>query len=210
MSNKRRHTELVGVDEILRVSAQSGTIRDRWGNALTLTAMDTFKYGEVRAMEFNGNTSKVNCGVPDTLVGDISAVAWIYPRGWGEGSTGRGRIIDNGQVLWAIYGFSGGMLFRRDGVEASPTGAITLDMWQQVAIVSKANGDSIVYVDTVPTGAEANKGTPAAGGNIIIGNNTVTDRAFDGLISDVRIIDGLLTAQEISQLWSNEKKNYQQ
>lgn len=55
----------------------------------------------------------------------------------------------------------------------------------------------------------ANGGTPTAGtSNITIGNDGAGSYTFDGQISNVRIIDGILSTQEIAQLWQDEKSLY--
>ena len=194
--------------EDLNLSAQTGSIAERLGATLTNTATTVVKDSEVNAMSFNGTTSKVDCGVPDTLVGDKTFVAWIKPYSWGEGTLGRGKIISNTKLEWSVWGFTEGMLFRRDGQEASATGAITLNKWQFVVAASDAVGDGQLYVNGISTGPVANNGTPAAGSNIFIGNETTGARAFDGLINDLRIYDGLLSAAEVSQLFSNERAKY--
>lgn len=52
-------------------------------------------------------------------------------------------------------------------------------------------------------------GTGSAGNtNLFIGNTNAGDRTFDGLQSNVRIIDGILSTAEISQLYLSEKTNY--
>ncbi len=196
-------------NQILNIDSSLGGLADRWGNAITNTSVDIVRDGDIYAQKYNGSTSKLDAGTPDTFIGDKTFIAWIKPYSFGEGpSNGRGKIIDNTQVEWSLIGDGTAMLFRRDGQEASVTGTINLNKWQFVVAVSKANGDSILYVNTVATGAEANKGTPAAGNSIIIGNNDAQDRTFDGLINAVRIYDGLLSAQEISQIYTSEKERY--
>ena len=67
---------------------------------------------------------------------------------------------------------------------------------------------------TFYTNGELNKAAQEAGAmvagttNLIIGNNNAENSTFDGLINGVRIYDGILTAQEISQVYSSEKERY--
>ena len=57
--------------------------------------------------------------------------------------------------------------------------------------------------------ANQSAGTPAAGTtNICIGNSSVGNNSFDGILSGVRIINGILTVAEIAQLWSSERGKY--
>jgi len=196
------------MSKIFETQFEKGSYISRQGDVGTPTAV-TFKRTEKGLVGlFNGTTSKIDCGTPDTLVGDITCVAWIKPYSWGEGTLGRGKIISNTKLEWSVWGFTKGMLFRRDGQEASATGAITLNKWQFVVAASDAVGDGQLYVNGISTGPVANNGTPAAGSNIFIGNETTGARAFDGLINDLRIYDGLLSAAEVSQLFSNERAKY--
>jgi len=56
--------------------------------------------------------------------------------------------------------------------------------------------------------ANQNSGTPVAGSNIILGNVSGQTQDFDGLISNVRVINGLLSTQEIEQIYSSERRIY--
>jgi hypothetical protein len=140
-------------------------------------------------------------------------VAWFKAYGWGEGALGRGAIIHNRSSNLNVYGNGGKYLFSRTGVEAGRD-VLTpnfLNKWYMVVVTSPSSGAGTqIYTNGEKAWTTSfDAGTPVAGlTNITIGNASDQSRTFDGLISGVRIIDGLLTAAEISQLYTNERQRY--
>lgn len=200
--------------EILNVSAQSGSIIDRWGNTLTNTATTVAKDGEVRAMKFDGATSKVDCGNPDDLTGDITCVAWakMYTKGAANG----GRIFDNGK-FW-IRQTANPLTYYSASSDGGSTNAsgnassndFTYNEWHQIVVTRSSSGVTNIYINGVQSGiANQSSGTPVAGStNLLIGADNAGLYNYDGLISDVRIINGILSTKEISQLFSDERSKY--
>ena len=176
------------------------------------------------ALGFNAISDYVDLGADPTLdnIFDSGATvtAWINPAGWGEG--GFGRILDKADSLgsnrngWAFelygsqqalffqHGFSGGI-----GDFQTPTGSISLDTWQHVAIVfdnSSDLNDPLLYIDGVAqtvTETSTPSGTRLSDSGITLtmGNYFIDfSRTFDGLLDDVRIYDRMLTDTEIAEL----------
>ena len=176
------------------------------------------------ALDFNGVSDYVDLGADPTLdnIFDSGATvtAWINPAGWGEGDFG--RILDkadnlggnqNGwafevygsqQALFFQHGFSGGI-----GNFQTPTGSISLDTWQHVAVVfdnSSDFNDPILYIDGIAqtvTETSTPSGTRLSDSGITLtmGNYFIDfSRTFDGLLDDVRIYDYMLTDTEIADL----------
>jgi hypothetical protein len=186
---------------------------------LVNTATTVAKDGEIRAMLFDGATSKIDCGDPDDLTGDKTFVVWFKIRKHSSG--GLSRLIDNGgpnlgtDNRFSIYTYNivPGRIYARNDTAAamsSSSNAYKLNEWSMLVLVRPASGSGCsFYINGVDDTLDGDAGTPAAGTqNIIIGNCATADRTFNGLISDVRIIDGLLSAAEISQLFSNERSKY--
>jgi len=159
-------------------------------------------------MSFNGTTSKVDCGVPDTLLGDKSFVFWMKPYGLGESDSG--CIFHNGK-LYLCMGSSGRLyLVNNVTFRYSPNNICPLWEWSFIVITRDEVVPSLWYRNGAAAGAgSGTDAAPVAGTtNLIVGNNTGGTLAYDGLINDLRIYDGLLSAAEVSQLFSNERAKY--
>ena len=210
-SGKRFH-DINAHREVLNLSAQTGSIAERLGATLTNTATTVVKDSEVNTMSFNGTTSKVDCGVPDTLVGDKTFVFWMKPYGLGEsdGESDSGCIFHNGK-LYLRMGSSGRLYLVNDVTfRYSPNNICPLWEWSFIVITRDEVVPSIWYRNGAAAGAgSGTDAAPVAGTtNLIVGNNTGGTLAYDGLINDLRIYDGLLSAAEVSQLFSNERAKY--
>ena len=84
--------------------------------------------------------------------------------------------------------------------------------WKQVIITRTSTGLVNFYINGILSGA-ANQvsGTPIAGTtNMFVGAYvpSYADQLFKGQINQVRIIKGILNAQECQQLFDNERHDY--
>jgi len=202
--SNRRHRDIGQANEILNVSAQSGSIIDRQGNTLTNTATTVVKDGDARVMLFDGSSSKVDCGEPHDLTGDITAVTWFKPYSY----INYNRIVGNGKFV--VMAHSSQLYGQSDGSTSHIISLDVLNKWTMLVCVRKSSGLMSFYINGVLSGAaDQDSGTPTAGTNIIIGSPG-GENIWDGLISDVRIHSGILSAAEISQLYTNEKHKYAQ
>jgi len=168
------------------------------------TAVSVVKQGDVNAMLFNGSTSKIDCGSYDTLVGDKTFVAWFNPT---KTITSQ-YLISNGKLIIA-YTSGGALVVYSDSVTgASTAAAIKNNVFQCLMVTRSSVGITNIYYNGILTGtANQSSGTPVAGTtNITIGNWTTVYSKIIG--SNFRIIDGILTAQEINQLYHAEKYKY--
>jgi hypothetical protein len=161
-------------------------------------------------MNFNGSTSKLDCGSYNTLIGDKTFIAWVKPRSYGEGTYG--KIFYNGKYDFSMYNGINGWYSRNDAATtvSSTSSSIKLGPWYLLVVTRTSTGITNLYQNAVITGtANSSGGTPAAGtSNLTIGNDAASSYTFDGLMSNVRIIDGILSTQEITQLWQDEKSLY--
>lgn len=210
-------TITAGATEILNVDGKNGVIANKWNTTLTNTAVTPKRAGDIWAMEFNGSTSKLDCGSYNTLVGDKSFVAWIKAERISSASLE--YIFNNGSLLLAIdngtWYVSNGIVVSSDGSLGVPTAYSASNVIKrmtpfQVVVTRTSTGVANIYVNGVLTGsANQASGTPAAGStNLTLGASSTSSNLLDGHMSAVRIIDGILTAQEVSQLFSNERRNY--
>jgi len=177
------------------------------------TAVSVVKENDVWAMKFNGSTSKIDCGNYDTLVGDKTFVAW-YNIKTRSTSTGYRCIFSNGKSIVNILTTTMRIYFSSDGgstiAYSDSGGNLPRNINSFVVVTRTSTGIINIYVNGSLSGtANQTSGTPAAGiVNMIIGHQASPLNPWDNTIPSVRIIDGLLTAQEIAQLYSAEKGRY--
>jgi len=185
--------------------------------SVTPTAVSVVRSGNVYAMDFNGTTSKIDCGSYDTLTGNKTFIAWVNPRGYGEGNLG--RIFSNGgpsvgvDATMQLYLYSSSKSFYfRSSVSSYAESAAAYDFnkWTMVTVTRTSTGITNIYVNGALSGtANQTSGTPTAPTtNITIGNDATGVSTFNGGLSNLRIYDGILSTQEIAQLWQDEKSLY--
>lgn len=172
------------------------------------------------ALDFNGRESEVvfQADQAPGFMGSFTLEAWIYPRGWGEFSTGFGRIFDKARLAFFLNGEDHGfyndeslVLFLEGDSDAtnfavnSPANSIRLNEWQHVAISFNAisSGQARFYINGRPvTTSPALSTTRGSLFNhsekaLYIGEAANGQRAFDGLMAEMRIWDRALPDAEI-------------
>ena len=200
------------------------------GNQGTLTSGPTWVDGKRdKALNFDGVNALVNLASPATLdnVGGVngprSVVAWIYPKGWGDGSLG--RIWDKGSSPngWLFY-------IKND---AAPLASLVIQVGATTAASAFSAANTIAlnqwffvagtWAGTIGTNApklyvgspssplaevsyystNAGSGTPGDdnANNATIGDRNAADRSFNGLIDEVRVYNRALSAAEIQALY---------
>ena len=192
------------ITEILNVGAPLGVIKERWGATLTNTAVTLFQDGDVNAMEFNGVNSLINCGTMDPLIGDKSFVLWLRgyeysgPNTFFIGTTIFALAFDTPNDLLHITSDGGGTI-------ANDAYVLPLNEYTFIAVTRTAEGLIDFYENGVLLYSGLDTGTPEAGTDIKL---NLEPTSFRGLMADARIYDGLLSAPEISSLFTNESKKY--
>lgn len=169
------------------------------------------------AMQFDGYDDYVDAGNGQSLnlTGSLTIEAWINPSGWGEGDYGFGRIADKEKFLFFLNGYynenynDNSLVFTMDRADGSfvsvntPENSIYLDTWQHVAVTYDGlkevkiyiNGieQELIYPDDMPSGLIAdNREYP-----LLIGESAKQDRAFEGMIDELRIWNIARNADEI-------------
>jgi hypothetical protein len=176
--------------------------------SVTNTSVSLVKDGDRNVMSFNGSASKLDCGSYDGLVGDKTFIAWVNPI---NVSTITNQLFGNGKLAIATVQ-SGSVYVYSDGatVKQGVAGSIKAKKWNFIVVTRTSTGITNIYVDSVLSGAaNGSSGTPAAGTESLkIGYNPLAGAYYKGTVDKVRIIDGILTTNEISQIYSNEKQYY--
>jgi len=166
--------------------------------------------GQGPCLSFDGVNDCVDCGTGSSLnlTGDLTVTSWIYLENYGL--IGDARIVDKGD---APAGF---VFYLKDGLHSlayqagaaevvSDSEAIRLNEWQHVAVsYSSASGTVTFYVNGQTAGIVTNYQTDpvdSADAPLIIGNTASLGRGFEGMLSDVRLYNRALTAEEIDLIF---------
>jgi len=189
----------------------------------------TAKIGD--GQDFDGSNDSVeispNAGINDVFSGGGTISAWIKPQSWGE--SGVGRILDKASGTTANTGWSLSLGDANDsvifehGFDTSygrwrgSLDAITLDEWQHVTVVfdsSSAANDPKIYVNGVAlalTEEQTPVGTAAtdAALDLAIGNRAPSsDRTFDGIIDEVRILSAAQTDEWVAAQYASGRGDF--
>ena len=201
-----------GITEILNVDGRRGTIFNKYGTAIVNTAVTSVRSGRVNAMSFNGASSggpKLNCGSYDTLIGDKTFIAWAKPMSLG--GSNYGTIINNGRLKFYIPGANRIILESANSTAAfSAVNSLLFGRWYLIVATRTSVGTTNIYINGVLSGnANQSSDVPVAGvTNITIGNNDAGTGTWNSKLSQVRILNGILTAQEVNQIWTSEKAQF--
>lgn len=173
------------------------------------TSVSVVKENDRYVPRFNSTTSKISAGSYDTLVGDISVSGWFNAKTLGEGSAG--VLISNGQFIVAANTTNKriSVTSNNSTVIYSGNNAIDLNDYVHLGIIRTSTGVVNIYINGVLSGsANQASGTPVAGSDIIIGNNTGQTATWDGLIPQVKIVSGIMTASELMDEYTANKMSY--
>jgi hypothetical protein len=142
--------------------------------------------------------------------------AWIYPKTVGETNgmilnKSVDTVVTNGYAFYLAA--SNRIVFRLNSGTStvSSNNAITLNKWQFATVTFNDSGRAL-YINSISvaaTGAAETALPPNVAGVVCIGNRAgATDRTFDGYIDKVGIINRVLSASEIRQIYQNNKRHY--
>ncbi len=187
-----------------------------YGNAGNLVGPTRVRGGLTNTLRFDGVNDYVDCGTSDSfnLKGSLSVSVWINPRTFGQ--RGWGRIVDRGDgtcgysifidntnraVAYVVYG---GQI-----VNSQPD-VITLDRWQHICVVYDHIAQTLTFYrngSVIGQTPYSNAPTDSSGKPLVIGIRGYDEnRAFDGMIDDVRIYNRALDQARIRELHNRTRR----
>jgi len=179
----------------------------------TITDITYVKEAELIVSKYNGSTTMTDLGyISDPMIGDLTAMAWIKPHSVGEG--GAGRIIANHKFTFSLTSpFSKQVFVSSDGGgtwKYSANDIWAVDQWCHVIVTRTAAGVTNIYRNLVLSGAaDETSGTPVVPTEkTIVGNSYTGGNTIDGLLGEVRVFKKILDANEMSQIFQQERKLY--
>jgi len=141
-------------------------------------------------------------GEPTDLTGWLSLSVWISIRSFGGNE--KGRIIDNGKFILMVDGRKEKVMLTSDGdrYAGSEDMVLTLKNWYHIVVVRKPNGLATFYVNGEINGEEGSSGNPVGGSTrTLIGNDEESIYNFDGYMTEMKIYNRMLSAEEIKLLY---------
>ena len=194
-------------------SCGSGTGTEMWNDGTTGKFNSALGFDGADDYVTVTNASPIDQN--EGLVYGLTASAWIYANGAGEGAGG--RIFTKNTNTWCRTDtLSGSNLDIECSIDLATDAvlnvstAITTASWHHVVMTwsNDADDEITIWVDGQNRGTSAS-GTPGSGdpsadtANLIIGNDSTSGTAtFDGLIDDVRLYPYEMTAGQIQRLYN--------
>jgi len=204
--------ELISSNLLLDYDSTNGYITDRTGkNTLTATDVSIKKTGGFYSSEFNGSTSKIDTGSDFIGTKAVTICGWIKAYSYGKGNYG--RIVDNGKLFFLVDGGLKSLRFSSNAASevTSAVDSILLRKWYFVVAIRNVSGLAAFYIGNktsapVVSGENLNSGAPISGiNNVLIGDNATGLRTFYGNITNVKVYEGILSLEELTQIWSNTR-----
>ncbi len=149
------------------------------------------------AISFDGDDNRAL--IPNDIIGTsaVTICAW-----YNVNTMPVGAVLISNNAFSISFNASGNLIVSNNGgVSSVSTSAIAVPgNWYHICVARAESGDVSVYTNG-SLNAQGNAGTPVAGTEIGIGNSSWDDaHGFDGMIDDVRIYAGALSAEQISTL----------
>jgi len=194
-----------------KIESSQGVIYDVMGNTIVNTNVETIDIGQTEVMGFNSVDSKLDLGVLDNT-GNITTCGWIYANSMGEGNAGH---IYSDYTSYGLYIAASKLKLTRDGAGHTAESASIIDLreWLFYCTTSTGAGVTNIYIGTINTApllsgsADQVGGTPfISTSHSTIGNRSINDRTWDGYINKPTIVSGIMTLQQITQIWSESKQ----
>jgi hypothetical protein len=194
---------------LLDVDAYDGSVKDRTGlRTLTLTDVSVVKHNGHNVTRSNGSTTKIDTGSDWVGTKAITICCWVKPRALGEGNNG--VIVTNSKLHFANVSMS--YQFASDYVSFvySAANRVTLGKYQFLSVTRELDGKASFYIGSLRSGPalsgplDQNSGTPIAGTTSMkLLNNHGSTYTYDGILSKIFIYEGILTIDQITNIWSS-------
>ncbi len=202
-----------------------GTASTAWGNGVNGKRNSSLDFDGTDDIVTVTNTSQIDFDTALGLAAGSTFAAWIYVDSDGENDLGHIYSKDTNspsQTYLRVGGESGGTvqlsasmdLATADGTIAGAAATtITTGAWHHVAVTHTDDADDEItlWINGVAKATSSNgNGVPTTTdtANLTIGNNTATDRTFDGRIDDFRVYNFELNATLMRVLYNEGAIRY--
>ena len=164
------------------------------------TATNAVKDGDSNVMLFTKSTGAINPGSYDPMIGDKTFISWLKST---ENAVASNIFLFGSQYIRFKLST---IQFTSSGSAWALSGTPPRNMWFLLVATRTSTGIVNFYINGILSGsANQSSGTPASVSSMTIGP---ISEIYSNKGNQFRIIDGLLTPTEISQLFSQEKQKY--
>lgn len=177
---------------------------------VTNTDIEVVREGSQYVPRFNGNSSNIDCGDYNDLTGDITVLGWIKRS---NNSVSFQKILSNGQFVIqcrddGVYNDRLYVINNGTGNHYTSESAVPKQEYVFFAILRKADGKLTWYINGEVDGVEFSGNAPSPGTIDIFVGSQGSSGEWDGEIPEVKVIEGLLTPEEINQAYTSTKHLY--
>lgn len=149
------------------------------------------------AISFDGGDNRAL--IPNDVIGagSVTVCAWYNVNSTPVGAV----LVSNNAFSISLNSFGAFDISNNGGANSVSTiGSIVPGTWNRICIARAESGDVSVYING-SLNAQGNAGAPLLGTEVSIGNSSWNDdHGFDGMVDDVRIYAGALSADQISAM----------
>lgn len=196
----------------LDIDSRQGVIEDRRGNALTISGV------EVKKDNVNCSYFTIGYGAYLRIQKNITVSTGITITGWFKftslfSSTSDRNLmhLDSASNLYILginrWGAIGATISNSGDLVGIPTSHVNLK-WYMISVTFAATG-LIIYENGIKVGENTNPQTLTDITDIYIGKPATTEAPYEGYQNQQRVMNRVYTAQEISQLYTSQRNNYE-
>ena len=152
---------------------------------------------------FNGTSQYLSITSPPAnliawATGNFTVEYWVNPAAFSQGGNGESNIIGNMDAAttgtyWSFGPVIGGTVkfyyYNGGTVSFSTSVAIQANVWTHLAFVNNA-GALTIYINGISSATSSILGTPLTGAELPFTIGSSNSVRFDGLITNVRIVNG--------------------
>lgn len=169
------------------------------------TAVSVVNSGGIKAMRFNGSTSKLDLGNYNSLTGDITMSCWFKLSVL---SSADNYLFKNGKLAFDVVKVNRHIQVTSanwvGAVYVSAQNILKEGTYMNVIITRTSTGIFNGYVNGILNGTANQAGATPIAPTI----NATIGEGFNGDIAQFRVYQGILSQQEISQKFSSERSRY--
>jgi hypothetical protein len=201
---------------VFYITTEKGVIEERTNKIISVTSTSPkVTNSPIHGMQFIQGVNGINCGVDPIGLGDVTISVWEkIMRNVNGISTSYGWSFSNGKCA-LNHSIAPGNYYSitSDGFStgaSSATGSFKLGKITNIIVTRKSSGKASFYINGILSGAlDQNSAITVPNSYLCVGDaQTGSVRMINGFIYSMKVYPGILTPEQISQLYTDEKVKY--